>query len=84
MELSEKHPIEALPCPSSPQANVLIFVAWDEEEKGVNVKHARSVSRELIAMIDGAADRELKEYENKGYGNYDNLKLCEKQRILRA
>lgn len=52
------------------QANVLTFVMWDEEEEGVDVKHARSISRELVAIINNSAQRELKEYENQGYGNY--------------
>ncbi|GJJ09902.1 hypothetical protein Clacol_004126 [Clathrus columnatus] len=55
-----------------PQANVLVMASWDEEEdvKDVDVKHARAFSREITGIINASAEREPKEYENQGYGNY--------------
>ncbi|GJJ09904.1 hypothetical protein Clacol_004128 [Clathrus columnatus] len=53
-----------------PQANVVVAVIWDEEENDINVKHARAFHREIAAIITASAERELKEYENEGYGNY--------------
>ncbi|GJJ09866.1 hypothetical protein Clacol_004090 [Clathrus columnatus] len=54
-----------------PQPNVLVMISWDQEEKDqADVKHARTFSREIAAIVNASAERELKENENQGYGNY--------------
>ncbi|GJJ09901.1 hypothetical protein Clacol_004125 [Clathrus columnatus] len=54
-----------------PQPSVLVIILWDQEEKDqADVKHARAFSREIVALINASAEREPKENENQGYGNY--------------
>lgn len=66
-------PPDATACRSrGRQPNALVLINWDEEEEGVDVKHARSFSRDIQKIIHDLADRELAENENSGYGNYSN------------
>lgn len=49
--------------------NVLISVVWDKEAPG-DTEIARSISKELTSIIENTAVKELKEFDNNGYGNY--------------
>lgn len=51
------------------QHQVLISVAWDKEMPG-DTEHARTISRELVAIVERTATAQPKEYETDFYGNY--------------
>jgi len=65
-----------------PQANVVVVVSWDKEEKeGDGVPHARAISQELARLIESTADKAPTDNENHVYSNYgmyrDNLSFVD-------
>jgi hypothetical protein len=58
-----------------PQPNIVVVVSWEKENQdSPNVDNARSISQELIKIIESTAERQPTQDENEGYMNYG---MCE-------